>query len=71
MKVIEWWKSLTEETRKEYIKEWWTSLTETIRENYMKDYLEDSLTIDTIHSIFGMKAEYIAEIYVIKTGNKL
>lgn len=55
MKVIEWWKSLTEETRKEY----------------MSEYLGDDVNIDNIHSIFGMNAEDIANIYIIKTGIKL
>jgi predicted DNA-binding protein YlxM (UPF0122 family) len=55
MKVIDWWKSLTEETRKEY----------------MREYLSDDVNIDNIHSIFGMDAEDIANIYIMKTGIKL
>lgn len=55
IKVIEWWKSLTEETRKDF----------------MREYLGDGVNVDDIHSIFGMKAEDVADIYIIKTGNKL
>lgn len=55
MKVIDWWKSLTEETRKDY----------------MREYLGGDVNIDNIHSIFGMDAEDIANIYIMKTGIKL